>query len=69
MWIRDRLGIMASTDEDTQDDDPEKRVLTNEDIKEFFTEPAEAKEFAERTKCDALAAVSYTHLDVYKRQR
>ena len=26
---------MASTDEDTHDDDPEKRVLTNEDIREF----------------------------------
>ena len=53
--VEAELGIMASTDEDTHDDDPEKRVLTNEDIREFFTEPAEAKEFAERTKCDALA--------------
>ena len=40
--VEAELGIMASTDEDTHDDDPEKRVLTNEDIREFFTEPAEA---------------------------
>ena len=56
---------MASTDEDTHDDDPEKRVLTNEDIREFFTEPAEAKEFAERTKCDALAVCFGTMHGIY----
>ena len=63
--VEAELGIMASTDEDTHDDDPEKRVLTNEDIKEFFTEPAEAKEFAERTKCDALAVCFGTMHGIY----
>ena len=63
--VEAELGIMASTDEDTHDDDPEKRVLTNEDIREFFTEPAEAKEFAERTKCDALAVCFGTMHGIY----
>ena len=64
-FVEAELGIMASTDEDTHDDDPEKRVLTNEDIREFFTEPAEAKEFAERTKCDALAVCFGTMHGIY----
>ena len=64
--VEAELGIMVSTDEDTHDDDPEKRVLTNEDIREFFTEPAEAKEFAERTGVDSLAVGIGTAHGVYK---
>ena len=56
--VEAELGIMASTDEDTHDDDPEKRVLTNEDIREFFTEPAEAKEFAEKYPGHAVKNIS-----------
>ena len=61
------LGIMASTAEDTHGDgdDPEKRVLTNADIRKFFTEPAEAAEFAERTNCDALAVCFGTMHGIY----
>ena len=51
--VEAELGIMASTDEDTHDD-PEKRVLTNEDIREILHRTSRSKEF-ERTKCDALA--------------
>ena len=43
--VEAELGIMASTDEDT--------------------EPAEAKEFAERTKCDALAVCFGTMHGIY----
>ena len=52
--VEAELGVMASTAEDTHgEEDPESRVLTNEDIKEFFTKPDEAKKFAEedRMRC------------------
>lgn len=62
--VEAELGVMASTEEDTHED-AESRVLTNEDIKEFFTIPAEAKEFAEETGCDALAVCFGTMHGIY----
>lgn len=47
--VEAELGVMASTAEDTHgEEDPESRVLTNEDIKEFFTKPDEAKSLRKR---------------------
>ena len=63
--VEGELGKMCSTAEDTHDGDAESRVLTNEDIREFFTEPDEAAEFAERTKVDALAVVFGTMHGIY----
>lgn len=62
--VEAELGVMASTEEDTHGD-AESRVLTNEDIKEFFTEPEEAKAFAEETGCDALAVCFGTMHGIY----
>ncbi|OLR60026.1 ketose-bisphosphate aldolase [Anaerostipes sp. 494a] len=62
--VEAELGVMASTEEDTHED-AESRVLTNEDIKEFFTEPEEAKVFAEETGCDALAVCFGTMHGIY----
>lgn len=64
--VEAELGVMASTEEDTHGEvDAESRVLTNEDIKEFFTEPEEAKAFAEETGCDALAVCFGTMHGIY----
>ena len=63
--VEAELGVMASTEEDTHGEDAESRVLTNEDIKEFFTEPEEAKVFAEETGCDALAVCFGTMHGIY----
>lgn len=64
--VEAELGVMASTAEDTHgEEDPERRVLTNEDIKEFFTKPDEAKKFAEETGCDALAVCFGTMHGIY----
>ena len=64
--VEAELGVMASTAEDTHgEEDPESRVLTNEDIKEFFTKPDEAKKFAEETGCDALAVCFGTMHGIY----
>ena len=64
--VEAELGVMASTAEDTHgEEDAESRVLTNEDIKEFFTEPEEAKAFAEETGCDALAVCFGTMHGIY----
>lgn len=64
--VEAELGVMASTAEDTHgEEDAESRVLTNEDIKEFFTEPEEAKAFAEESGCDALAVCFGTMHGIY----
>ncbi len=64
--VEAELGIMASAMEDTHEDvDTEKRVLTNADIRKFFTEPDQAAEFAERTGCDALAVCFGTMHGIY----
>lgn len=64
--VEAELGIMASAMEDTHaGEDAEKRILTNEDIKKFFTDPAQAAEFAERTGCDALAVCFGTMHGIY----
>lgn len=62
--VEAELGVMASTEEDTHAD-AETQVLTNEDIKKFFTEPEEAKIFAEETGCDALAVCFGTMHGIY----
>ncbi len=62
--VEAELGVMASTEEDSHGGD-ESRVLTNEDIKKFFTEPQEAKRFAEETGCDALAVCFGTMHGIY----
>ncbi len=62
--VEGELGIMASTGEDSHGD-AESRVLTNEDIKKFFTDPQEAKLFAEQTGCDALAVCFGTMHGIY----
>ena len=58
---------MASAMEDTHDDseDKEKRILTNADIRKFFTDPDQAAEFAERTGVDALAVCFGTMHGIY----
>lgn len=64
--VEAELGVMTSAMEDTHaGEDAEKRVLTNEDIRKFFTEPKEAAEFAERTNCDALAVCFGTMHGIY----
>lgn len=63
--VEAELGVMASAAEDSHSDDPEKRPLTNEDIKKFFTDPDEAALFAEKTKCDALAVCFGTMHGIY----
>lgn len=64
--VEAELGVMASAMEDTHaGEDVEKRVLTNEDIKQYFTDPQQAAEFAERTGCDALAVCFGTMHGIY----
>lgn len=64
--VEAELGVMVSGMEDTHEaEDAEKRILTNEDIKKFFTEPEQAAEFAERTGCDALAVCFGTMHGIY----
>ncbi len=62
--VEAELGIMASTEEDSHGD-AESRVLTNQDIKKFFTDPKEAKIFAKETGCDALAVCFGTMHGIY----
>jgi fructose-bisphosphate aldolase class II len=62
--VEAELGIMTSTEEDSHGD-AESRVLTNEDIKKFFTNTQEAKVFAEETGCDALAVCFGTMHGIY----
>lgn len=62
--VEAELGVMASSGEDSHNDE-ESRVLTNEDIKKFFTDPNEAKIFAEETGCDALAVCFGTMHGIY----
>ncbi len=64
--VEAELGVMASAMEDTHaGEDAEKRILTNADIRKFFTDPEEAGEFAERTNCDALAVCFGTMHGIY----
>lgn len=63
--VEAELGVMASAAEDTHGGDAESRVLTNEDIREFFTDPEEARVFAEKTGCDALAVCFGTMHGIY----
>ncbi|MBA4698110.1 MAG: class II fructose-bisphosphate aldolase [Ruminococcus sp.] len=63
--VEAELGMMKSTAEDTHEEDAESRVLTNEDIREFFTDPEEAKAFVEQTGCDALAVCFGTMHGIY----
>lgn len=64
--VEAELGIMASAMEDTHEaEDAEKRILTNADIRKFFTDPDQAAEFAERTGCDALAVCFGTMHGIY----
>jgi fructose-bisphosphate aldolase class II len=62
--VEAELGIMTSTEEDSHGH-AESRVLTNEDIKKHFTDPQEAKVFAEKTGCDALAVCFGTMHGIY----
>lgn len=62
--VEAELGVMASAGEDSHGD-AESRLLTNEDIKKFFTDPKEAKVFAEETGCDALAVCFGTMHGIY----
>lgn len=62
--VEAELGVMTSSGEDSHGD-AESRVLTNEDIKKFFTNPEEAKSFAEETGCDALAVCFGTMHGIY----
>lgn len=62
--VEAELGVMASAAEDTHGD-AESRILSNEDIKEFFTDPEEARIFAEETGCDALAVCFGTMHGIY----
>ena len=59
--VEAELGIMASSGEDTH----EGTVLTNAEIRKFFTDPKQAGEFAEATKCDALAVCFGTMHGIY----
>lgn len=64
--VEAELGVMASAMEDTHEgEDAESRVLTNADIRKFFTDPDQAAEFAERTGCDALAVCFGTMHGIY----
>ena len=63
--VEAELGMMKSAAEDTHQADAESRVLTNEDIREFFTDPEEAKSFVEQTGCDALAVCFGTMHGIY----
>lgn len=62
--VEAELGVMPSTEEDSHED-AENRVLTNKEIQEHFTEPQEAKLFAEETGCDALAVCFGTMHGIY----
>lgn len=60
--VEAELGVMASTEEDTHGEDT---VLTNEEIRKFFTKPEEAASFAKETGCDALAVCFGTMHGIY----
>jgi len=63
--VEAELGVMVSAAEDTHEEDAESRVLTNDEIREFFTDPEEARIFAEETGCDALAVCFGTMHGIY----
>ena len=55
--VEAEIGIMVSALRDTHED-AESRVLTNEEIREFFTDPEEARVFADKPAVMTLAVVS-----------
>lgn len=59
--VEGELGIMGSTDEDEHGGEP----MTNAQIRETFTDPEEARIFAEETNCDALAVCFGTIHGIY----
>ena len=59
--VEAELGVMASTGEDSHGGKP----LTNEEIKQYFTDPQQAGEFAEATGVDALAVCFGTMHGIY----
>lgn len=61
--VEGELGVMASSGEDTHGS--EDVVLTNEDIRKFFTDPAEAGRFCDETGVDALAVCFGTMHGIY----
>ncbi|HIR28264.1 MAG TPA: class II fructose-bisphosphate aldolase [Candidatus Choladousia intestinigallinarum] len=61
--VEAELGVMASTEEDSHGG--ENRVLTNKDIRKYFTDPRQAAEFAAETGCDALAVCFGTMHGIY----
>jgi fructose-bisphosphate aldolase class II len=63
--VEAELGMMKSAAEDTHQADAESRILTNDDIREFFTDPEEAEAFAKHTGCDALAVCFGTMHGIY----
>ena len=61
--VEGELGVMASSGEDTHGS--EDVVLTNADIRKFFTEPEEAGRFCRETGVDALAVCFGTMHGIY----
>ncbi len=61
--VEGELGVMASSGEDTHGG--EEVELTNSDIRKFFTDPDDAKKFAEETGVDALAVCFGTMHGIY----
>lgn len=61
--VEAELGVMASTKEDSHGS--EDVVLTNDDIRKYFTNPEEAASFAKETGCDALAVCFGTMHGIY----
>lgn len=61
--VEGELGVMASSGEDTHGS--EDVVLTNADIRKFFTEPKEAGDFCVQTGVDALAVCFGTMHGIY----
>ncbi|MCC8167083.1 MAG: class II fructose-bisphosphate aldolase [Planctomycetes bacterium] len=61
--VEGELGVMASSGEDTHGG--EDVVLTNADIRKFFTDPDEARRFSEETGVDALAVCFGTMHGIY----
>ncbi len=62
--VEAELGVMVSTAEDTHGD-AESRVLTNAEIRKYFTDPDQAAAFATATGCDALAVCFGTMHGIY----
>ena len=61
--VEGELGVMASTPDDSHGS--EDIVLTNADIRKFFTDPDDAGKFARETGVDALAVCFGTMHGIY----